>query len=102
MFNILYEGLTLKQLNNVMRHEAAGVATRWFDLGVELLNSNTAVLDVIKTSLQRDDERCSEMFKTWLQMKPDTSWSQLVTALHNIGLNTAANNVHHSKISKEG
>ena len=83
-------------MNNVKRHEASGVAIRWYELGVELLDSSTAVLDVIKTSHQRDDDRCSEMFKTWLEMKPDASWSQLVTALTNIGMNTAADNIRHS------
>ena len=67
-----------------------------------MLDSNTAVLDAIKTSHQRDDDRCGEMFKTWLAMKPDASWSQLVTALNNIGLKSAAKIVNHSKISKEG
>jgi len=82
-----------------MRHEASGVVTRWYDLGVELLDSNTAVLDVIKTSHQRDDDRCSAMLKTWLEMKPDASWSKLVTALVNIGMKTAADNIQCSKIT---
>ena len=85
-----------------MRNEAAGVATRWYYLGVELLDSNTAVLDVIETSHQRDDDRCREMFKTWLEMKPDANWSELVTALQNIGLNTAAKNVKICKLSCKG
>jgi len=85
-----------------MRHEATGVATRWYELGVELLDSNTAVLDVIKTSHQRDDDRCSEMFKTWLEMKPDTSWSLLVEALFKIGMNTGAENVKHHRIAQKG
>ena len=62
---------------------------------MELFDSNTAILNVIKTSHQCDDDRCSEMFKTWLEMKPDASWSQLVTALKNIGMDTAADNVLH-------
>jgi len=85
-----------------MRQEAAGIATKWYDVGVELLDSNTAVLDVIKTSQQHDNDRCREMFKTWLQMKPDANWSQLVTSLNNIGLNAAADNVIHSKLSMRG
>jgi len=90
--------LTLKDLNSIMRHEAAGIATRWYDLGVELLDSNTAVLDVIKTSHQRDDDRCSDMFKTWIEMKPDACWNLLVVALNGIGMNAAAENIQHSKI----
>ena len=93
--------LGLKNLTNLMRHEAAGVATRWYDLGVELLDSNTAVLDVIQVDHQSDNDRCSRMFKKWLETKPDASWSQLVTALNNIGLGTAADNIRQSKISKD-
>ena len=84
-----------------MRQES-GVATRWYELGVELLDSNTAVLDVIQSEHQSDNVRCSKMLKTWLEMKPDASWSQLVTALNNIGLRTAADNVKMSELSKKG
>jgi len=94
--------LNLKHLNNVMRQEARGVATKWYTLGVELLDGDTAVLDVIETNQQSDDDRCSRMFKKWLEMKTDASWSQLVTALNKIGLKTAADNVQRSKIAKEG
>ena len=93
--------INLSTLNHIIRNEG-GVATRWYDLGVELLDSNTAVLDVIKTSHQRDDHRCSDMFKTWLEMKPEANWSQLVTALHNIGLNTAARNLKIDKLFRKG
>ncbi|XP_065902173.1 uncharacterized protein [Dysidea avara] len=84
-----------------MRHEARGVATKWYTLGVELLDGDTAVLDVIETNHQSDDDRCSRMFKKWLEMKTDASWSKLVTALNDIGLNSAADSVHHKKLSKE-
>ena len=96
-----HDHLDLKDLNDVIRHEA-GVATRWYDLGVELLDSNTAVLDVIETNYQSDDDRCSRMFKKWLEMKTDASWSQLVTALNKIGLKTAADNIRHNKIPNKG
>ena len=33
----------LKELNNVMRREAAGVATRWYDFIVELLDSKVSI-----------------------------------------------------------
>ena len=97
-----HDQLNLKNLNNVMRHEARGVATKWYTLGVELLDGDTAVLDVIETNHQSDDDRCSRMFKKWLEMKTDASWSKLVTALNDIGLNSAADSVHHKKLSKEG
>ena len=92
---------TLKQLNKVLTDEP-GVATKWYKLGVELLDSNTSVLDVIETNYQSDDDRCSRMFKKWLEMKPDASWSQLVAALNDIGLKSAANSVQSAKMSNEG
>ena len=91
--------ISLKQLNSFVTHKA-GVATRWFSLGVELLDSNTAVLDVIKTSHQHDDDRCSEMFKRWLELKPDANWSQLVAALNNIGLRAVADNMQEKVLQK--
>ena len=93
--------LNLKNLNNIIRNEA-GVANNWYTLGVELLDSNTVVLDVIKTNHQRDDDRCSEMFKTWLEMKPDASWSQLISALTEINLQTAADNIEWKIMFTEG
>ena len=96
-----HDHLDLSDLNNVIRHEE-GVATEWYDLGVELLDSNTAVLDVIKSDHQSSHDRCSQMFKTWLKMKPNASWSQLVRALNNIGLKTAADNVHHNEMPTKG
>ena len=96
-----HDRLDLKDLNEVIRHEA-GVATKWYDLGVELLDSNTAVLDVIQSDHQSSHDRCRQMFQKWLEMKLDASWSQLVTALNKIGLKTAADNVHHNKMPTEG
>ena len=91
-----HDHLDLKDLNDVIRHEV-GVATRWYELGLELLDSNTAVLDVIKSDHHSSHDRCRQIFKKWLELKPNASWSQLVTALNNIGLETAADNVHHNQ-----
>ena len=65
-------------------------------------DNNTAELDVINTNHQSDDDRCNEMFKKWLQIKTDASWSQLVTALEKVGLNTAAHKIQCSKVANKG
>jgi len=65
-------------------------------------DNNTAALDVIKTNHQSDDDRCNEMFKKWLRMKTDASWSQLATALERVGLNAAAHKIQPSKIVNNG
>ena len=41
-----------------------------------------------------------EMFEKWLQMKPDASWNEVVTALNNIEMKTAADFI--SKQFKSG
>ena len=42
---------------------------------------------------------CREMFQKWLNMKPDASWDQLVAALNEIELSSAAHAVSKQCIS---
>lgn len=82
---------TPKQLSNVTRF--VGVATKWYNLGLQLLDESS-ILDRIKSNNQSDvDHCCNEMFKEWLQTKPDANWNQLVIALIEIDLKTAASYV---------
>ena len=85
-----------------MRHEGSGMAVNWYDLGVELLDSDTNRLDMIEKDFHNNEERCSRMFKRWLEVTPDASWSRLVTALENVGLIAIADSVRCSKMSEEG
>ena len=93
---------TPKQLRNILKPDVSGVATRWYDLGVQLLDdAATGVLDVIKADHPNDVTTCcNEMFKKWLEMQHDASWSQLVMALNKIGLNAVADNIN--KLIKNG
>lgn len=78
-----------------MRRET-GLTTKWYDIGLELLDSDTATLDLIKKNNPVDtDECCTEMFKKWLESNSDASWDQLINALYVIGLDTAAKNIIH-------
>ena len=84
----------LKQLKHVMRCDKTGLMTKWYDLGLELLDSNTSILDAIRNGHQNDaDNCCTEMFKKWLACKEDASWDELVTSLDKIKMNTAASDV---------
>ena len=88
---------TMRQLQEVMRIDI-GIATRWRDLGLELVDS-IQLLRVIEANHPSDVVSCCiAMFEKWLERTPDASWSQLVTALNNIGMNTAADAV--SKLLK--
>ena len=78
----------MKALLEIMRKEH--IATKWYELGAELLENDNH-LEVIKANHQNDVQSCcQEMFKRWLDVKPNASWSQLGTALRNIGMTTAA------------
>ena len=75
-----------------MRRES--LAKCWYELGVELLPNNINSLEEIKVNHRNDVKTCCcEMFLTWLNMKPDASWSQLVTALNEIELGSAARTI---------
>ena len=77
-----------------MKPEASGVAARWYDLGVQLLDKDAGVLDVIKTNHPTDVVACcNRVFKKWLQIQPGASWNQLIIALTNIGLNRVADDI---------
>ena len=84
---------TIRHLLRVMRNEF--LAIKWYELGVELLPPNkNKVLQVIKADHPNDvNACCHKMLQTWLNMKPDASWGQLVAALEEIGLGSAANAV---------
>ena len=71
------------------------MAARWHDLGTQLLTDDTVgVLDVIKADHPNDVSACcNKMFVKWLELQPNATWSQLITALSNIGMKTIAENV---------
>ena len=81
----------MQQLSEVMRIEHIEITTsKWFDLGLELVDSHK-ILRVIEADHRNNvDTCCRVMFEKWLEKTPDASWEQLVTALNNIGMNTAA------------
>ena len=91
---------TIQQLAEVMRIEDIEIATKWYELGLELVDSNK-VLKVIEADNPRNTNTCCRvMFEKWLEKTPNASWSQIVTALDNIKMNTAADAVR--KLFKSG
>ena len=86
---------TPRQIRNILKPDTSGLAARWHDLGRELLTDDTVgVLDVIKANHPNDVSACcNKMFVKWLELQPDATWSQLITALSIIGMKTTAENV---------
>ena len=91
---------TIQQLVDVMRIENIEITTKWYELGLKLVDSNE-VLKVIETDNPRNTNTCCRvMFEKWLEKTPNASWRQLVTTLDNIKMNTAADAVR--KLFKSG
>ena len=86
---------TPKQLRNILKPYTCGLAARWCDLGTQLLTDDTVgALDVIKADHPNDASACcNKMFAKWLELQPSATWSQLIIALVNIGMKSAAENV---------
>ena len=84
---------TLKEILDLLKPEASGIAVKWYDLGIKLLDakSGPGVLELIRADYPNDNNKCCKrMFLKWLSMKPDATWSQLVTALEKMGMSTVA------------
>ena len=83
----------LKELKDIMNSEG-DVIIKWYDIGLQLLDRDNGALDVINKNYPNDNENCcTEMFKKWLQCRPDASWRQLAKALTSVNLNTAAHRI---------
>ena len=90
---------TIQQLQNVMSNENICITTRWRGLGQKLLFNSNYFLSVIEADHPNNDKSCCLlMFEKWLEIEPYASWSQLVTALNNIKLNTAATVIKRYKL----
>ena len=86
----------LKELKGFMKSEG-DVITKWYNVGLQLLDSDNKALEVIKKDYPNDNEKCcTEMFKKWLQCRPDANWCQLAEALTSVNLNTAAQRITES------
>ena len=83
----------IKQLQEVMRNEDFDIIPRWRDLCLELVDCNNILRVIVANHPSDVNACCRVMFEKWLENTPNASWSQLVTALNNIGMATAADAV---------
>jgi len=79
----------------------------WLKLGIELLEEkDVPALQAIKSNVTAEcSTRCSEMFKLWLERRPEASWRHLINATRRINLGTLASDIEKlfitGKTSKE-
>jgi len=91
---------SLKDLHN---HIVPGIADKWKDLGVQLLNPRDNELDIIEKNNPRDVMECCKcMLQKWLRANPDANWDDLIASLRCpcIQLNYLADQIE-QKLSKK-
>ena len=89
-----YSRPSMKDLN---KHVIPLVATRWYDLGLELLETKyERELDTIEKDSKAEGAKtcCRKMFSKWLETQSDNaSWDQLIQAVKNIEVNNVASDI---------
>ena len=84
-------------LKYLYKYVRADIATKWYDVGLELLDvEDEPALDVIKVNSSGDVDKCTAaMLQLWLKRKPDASWNQLIEAFRapNIKLEALASKI---------
>ena len=83
-------------MRDLSKHVIPSVATRWYELGLEFLETkHDAELDVIETN-SKDDALtcCRKTFSKWLQIQPHSAtWDQLIQAIKSIKLNNVVSDI---------
>ena len=76
------------------------VAPYWHNLGIQLLQEkHVHHLDIIQQNHLTNMERCcTEMFKYWLNVDTEASWSKLINALEQIEQISLAEKIRKGKI----
>ena len=82
-------------MRDLNKHVIPLVATRWYDLGLELLETqHERKLEIIEEDNKEVTKCCRKMFSKWLETQSDNaSWDQLILAVKNIELNDVANDI---------
>jgi len=83
--------LTLAEFNVYIRPV---VASKWYDLGVQLLPNHCYNLDNIKANNPGNVEQCcTQMYRLWLQLDLQASQEKLAIALQKTGFDALAERV---------
>ena len=78
------------------KHVISLVATKWYDLGLELLDPrHEREMEIIDKDSKVEGTRtcCRKMFGKWLETRDDASWDQLIEAVRTIQLNEVASHI---------
>ena len=84
------------KLRDLVNHVVPSVANKWYDLGLQLLDSNDEnELNVIEASDVQNDAKtcCRKMFSMWLNTDELASWQKVIEALGLIELDNVASKI---------
>ena len=97
IMHVFVVGTDHPELKYLNRYVKPDIATKWKDVGVELLDvEDVPKLDIIKVNFSGDADKCTvEMLQLWLNKKSDASWNQLIEAFKapGIGLEALASKI---------
>jgi len=79
----------MELLTKVMRIRHIDIATKWHELGPVLIDSYS-IISQIEADHNDVNTRCRVLFEKWLERTPDANWDQLIAALNEINMKTAA------------
>ena len=91
-------------MRDLNKHVIPSVATRWQDVGLELLETkHEGEIDVIETDCGNDVKKCCrKMFNKWLITDQLASWDKLIKALRSVDLVNVASDIERLLQQQEG
>ena len=83
MVYCLYTGSDRPSLKDLDDHVVTNVASKWRDLGVQLLRPDQeTILDIIEKDYPHDAASCCKrVLEKWLDKTTDATWNELIRAL---------------------
>ena len=94
-FNFIVTGRDRPTLRDLSTHVIPLVNTKWYDLGLQLLDPKYEnELDTIEADTKNDAATCCrKMFRKWLNTDELASWDKLIKALRIVQLNNVASKI---------
>ena len=94
-FNPTATGRDRPILRDLAIHVIPSVATRWYELGLVLLDTKYHnELTIIEADIRNDAVTCCrKMFSKWLNTDELASWDKLIKAVRIVQLNNVANDI---------
>ena len=90
-------------LKDLQRHVIPYVATKWYELGLELFDTKKVeILDTIEHNYNNNAKKCClQMFRIWLKTERVLEWDWIVNALKSPGvdLNSLADGLEQKLLS---